>query len=164
MQKLLGIIMIIFIFTGCVNERTPITPEGRIAQEFVNAFIPSPKQIRAQKKYEKNTIEIICKNEPLVGEKSGFQALLNAKREELNSIQAEIGFEKYSHLSQELKGYSVEWEILNKHGTVGCHAYALCLSRYGEEEKCRITKQEYENSLENARKFLLQVKELELKK
>jgi hypothetical protein len=163
MKKFLGVI-IIFVFSGCVNKPPPTTSMGMLMHDFVNAYTPSPKLIRAREKYEKKTVEKICKNEPLVGEESGFQALLNAKREELNSIQAEIGFKKYTRLSQELKGHSVEWEILNKHSTVGCSSYALCLSRYAEEEKCRITKQEYENSLENARKFLLQVKELEFKK
>jgi len=103
-------------------------------------------------------IESMCRADSLVGERSGFSALIQAKREELENVRAKITFEQYSALSQELIGYTVQWENLNQDKSVACKVMALCL--YEDPDGCREQQDKYDRLKSNAEDFFLQVFEL----
>jgi hypothetical protein len=70
-----------------------------------------------------------CAGESLVGEIEGIKAKATLQRNNLDSIQAELGAEKYTKLSQDLQGYTAKAELLNRQIQAACRPYAICKYR-----------------------------------
>jgi len=67
-----------------------------------------------------------CEADPLVGKGSKVSATIDAKRKNLESLQASLSVESYSKLSQEIGNYTVEWEIVNGKYIRSCRSLEVC--------------------------------------
>jgi len=107
--------------------------------------------------------ERLCKNQPMVGIIKGAKLELEAKREELKSATVKLGVERYEKLSQELKGYTAEWESLNEATNKSCLDWALCQYRFSTTPNaCNEARDRMEERQEAARKFLERLKKLDV--
>jgi hypothetical protein len=71
----------------------------------------------------------ICTADSLVGSESGWKIILDAARQKLDSVKAQLEVTTYQKLVQELDGYRVEWELLNRLFGTSCNDYQVCKLR-----------------------------------
>src|SRR3712207_4822930 len=69
----------------------------------------------------------MCEVTPVVGYRKGIRLTLRAGRKRLESSRAELGFERYKELSQQLEGYSAGWESLYQTTFRDCVIWATCI-------------------------------------
>lgn len=89
-------------------------------------------------------VKDFCESSSLVGSKTGFNLLVDAKRKELESANASIDASAYRKLSQELQTYTAKSEILNGRYNEACRIRALCLYRKKIDEECTGSREEYD--------------------
>jgi len=104
-----------------------------------------------------------CSNEPKVGRIEGIKLSIDLKRDELNSAKARIGIERYSKLSQELAGYSAEWEALYDQVTTACKQYAVCLRRNDNSGICNNADGKYQDKIDKGNDLVFKIKQLSAK-
>jgi len=123
----------------------------------------SMERFRQSAELRKEIADSRCDTAPMVGHESGFEVLLNAKKTELSELKLTLGANKYRKLSQELNGYSVEWEIINKQIMQACIREARCYNRYDERySMCKKQTEMYEDAIEKAHEFILRFKQMDL--
>lgn len=71
-------------------------------------------------------IAAFCKNDPMVGQVEGVRLDLEAKRNQLTEVSAKLSAERYTKLSQELKNYTAEWQLLSQLSQTSCRDLAAC--------------------------------------
>lgn len=97
-------------------------------------------------KREISFVKDFCEPTTIVGTSSGFKAVIDAKRKELESAQATIEASKFQKLSQELQTYTAKSEILNGRFNETCRIRALCLYRKKTDGECTGSVEEYNAS------------------
>lgn len=148
--------MALFIL-GCTPHRNS---SSSLRDEY-SSMLSSEQQTYMANQHEKELMENICSVDSLVGEETGIN-LITSYQKSLEGFKAEIGVKQYSKLSQELAGYSVEWEILHKDIVRSCKQYAVCVARDSTKGICNNAKSEYDSSIEASRSFLLKMKGIKI--
>jgi len=137
MRKLI-IVMLALFMVGCATAPKPVS--------------------------ELDFVDSMCSSSSMVGSTTGFSALLFAKREELKSAEVKLSAEKYSKLSQELSGYNVQWESLNRDVLLACKQSALCSYRTCNMDNCANQQARYDDARKQASDFFLKVNALDISK
>jgi len=122
---------------------------------FASSCVHVPDSVRCA--------ERLCKNQPIVGFIQGAKLELEATRQKAESAKISLGAERYEKLAQELKGYTVEWEMLNSATHNACMDWALCQCRFGETQKgaCNQERDHIEKREKDARAFIERIKKID---
>ena len=109
--------------------------------------------------------ESLCDVDSLVGETKKIELYLDANWSSLDSIKGKLGGQLVEHLSQELQGYSKEWESLNRHGgpLVSCRLLADCKFYNSRPGSCIDELDRYERAQDKTRDLIFKLMELEMK-
>ena len=115
-------------------------------------------QLSSSRREELAYVERLCFAEPLVGDARGVTLGFDAQREKLKSIKGRIDVEKHRRLSQELKDYNAQWELLNQATQLACRDWALCRYRQtvGIANGCLDEREAMERRQTSAMDFLVQ--------
>jgi hypothetical protein len=97
-------------------------------------------------KREISFVTDFCRPTVIVGSVSGITAVIDAKRQELQSAQASLEASAYQKLSQELQTYTAKAELLNGRFNESCRIRALCLYRKKTDGECAGSVEEYNAS------------------
>lgn len=95
----------------------------------------------------------------MVGTRETVQLLVRAKREQLNSLEADISLERRTELSQQLIGYDVRWQTVQNERDRSCRAYAAC--RFVNQEHERSCEETREDDARSREQMLQFIKDLE---
>ena len=107
---------------------------------------------------ESRFVDEFCDTDNMVPQDTRVKVLIDLKREELASAKGELEAGLYQKLSQELAGYSVEWEILNKRDQQACKIRALCLYREKTTGECENSEENYRAAQNRADQFMLELR------
>jgi hypothetical protein len=153
------------------GEAHLLTPSRRIVLLLAlaevascNSWMKTSEDVANDEKraHELNMAKQLCSPAALVGTTSGFKIAFDAKREQLTSARGNLTAERYSKLSQELTGYSVQWEAANQQVKIACNQYAVCLARDSDTGPCSGSEDRYQEKIKTANTLTGQVRAIDV--
>lgn len=107
-----------------------------------------------------NYLSAQCDNDSMVGAKRQLEGDIKFTRDRLQSLSATAGGTLQTSLSQQLEGYSVEWEMLNKVSISTCKLLAGCTFEAPPEKDCTVYAREYFQTTKEIRELVSKLTEL----
>ncbi|MEH6630180.1 MAG: hypothetical protein V7776_05115 [Halopseudomonas aestusnigri] len=112
--------------------------------------------------YELEYIKSYCEptDGSLVGAETGIQIALDAKREDLDSVKADLTLKKYKKLSATLAGYTAEAQQIATTANIACKNAAICLYRNEDQKVCNSESDRYDRRMADISVLMTEIKKI----